>query len=142
MVERSTARRGIRLADRKELDHQYRMRRVQLLSVGWEQLMRVLSVLIPCLFLYFSIRELAGRQTFADIKFRLMADLKANKWMGFVVPWGVATVATGWGIGERYLRKRHIRRVSSEQSEMQRALDSGRRSSNLSKSGETNPEDQ
>ncbi len=126
----------------KELDHQYRMRRLQLLSAGWEQFLRAASVLAVCVCGYFCIRELAGRQTFADIRFRVIADLKANKWMAFVVPWGVAAVATAWGAGERYLRKRHIKRVSSEQSEMQKMLDVGRRSSNLSKRGETSPEDQ
>ncbi len=50
-------------------------------------------------------------------------------------------MATGWGAGERYLRKRHIKRVSSEVSEMQKMLDRGRRSSSLSKKGETSPED-
>jgi hypothetical protein len=126
---------------RKELDHQYRMRRLQVISVGWERLMQFLCVLTPCVCILYGIRELAGRQTLADISFKVVADLKANRWMAVTVPWGVASVASVWGAGERYLRKRHIKRVSSEGSEMQKLLDPRRRSSNLSKEGETSPED-
>lgn len=80
-------------------------------------------------------------QTWADIQFKVIADLKANKYFGLLFPWGVAVLTTGWAGGERYLRKRHIKRVSSESSEMQKLMDPGRRSSQLSKKGETNPED-
>jgi len=117
------------------------MRRLQAISVGWERLTQFLCVLTPCICVYFCLRELAGRQTFADLSFKVVADLKANRWMALSVPWGVATMATAWGAGERFLRKRHIKRVSSEASEMQKMLDQGRRSSRLSKKGETIPED-
>jgi hypothetical protein len=103
--------------------------------------MHFLCVLAPCICLFYGLRELAGRQTLADISFKVVADLKANRWMALSVPWGVASVATIWGAGERYLRKRHIKRVSSEESEMQKMLDPGRRSSSLNKKGETSPED-
>ena len=126
---------------RKELDHQFRMRLLQVVSVGWDSLMRFLCVLAPCICLYFCLRELAGKQTFADLSFKVATDLRANRWLAMSVPWGVATIATAWGAGERYLRKRHIRRVSSEESEMQKRLDPGRRSSSLDKKGETSPED-
>jgi negative regulator of sigma E activity len=126
----------------QELKHQFRMRLVQVVSVGWEQLIRAAMVACVCLCIYFCIRELAGKQTLADIRFRMIADLKANRWMAVAVPWGLTAATTAWGAGERYLRKRHIRRVSSEASEMQKRLDPGRRSSNLSKTGETNREDQ
>jgi hypothetical protein len=119
------------MANRKELDHQYRMRRIQAFSVGWGQFMHVLCFLIFFSCVYFSVRELAGKQTFADLRFRVLADLKANRWMAIVFPWGVAAISTGWGAGERFLRKRHIKRVSSETSEMQKKLDPGRRSSSL-----------
>jgi hypothetical protein len=126
---------------RKELDHQFRMRLLQVISVGWDRLVQLLCFLIFCTTAYFCIRELAGRQTFADLSFKVIADLKANRWMALSVPWGVATISTAWGAGERYLRKRHIKRVSSEASEMQKMLDPGRRSSSLNKKGETRPED-
>lgn len=129
------------MASNRELDHQYRMRRLQLILQVWNGLVGLLAVTIICASVYLSIRELAGRATFADLRFRVLADLKANRWLALCVPWGVATVATGWGIGERYLRKKHIKRVSSEASEMQKKIDPGRRSSSLSRKGETSPED-
>ena len=125
----------------RELDHQYRMRLVQAISVGWQSLMRFLCFAAFCACVYFSLRDLAGKQTFADMKFSAIADLKANKYFGLILPWTLCTVTAAWGAGERYLRKRHIKRVSSESSEMQKLLDLGRRSSRLSKKGETTPED-
>jgi hypothetical protein len=129
------------MATQRELDHQFRMQRLRVISIGFEWFGRVVCVLGVCACVYLCARELAGRQTLADIRFKMIADFKANKWMGLLVPWGAATVATGWASTERYLRKRHIRRVSSEASEMQKAIDSGRRSSKLSKKGETQRED-
>jgi hypothetical protein len=129
------------MASNRELDHQYRMRRLQLILQVWNGLVGLVAVAIICASIYLSIRELVGRATFADLRFRVWADLKANRWLALCVPWGVATVSTGWGIGERYLRKRHIKRVSSEASEMQKKIDPNRRSSSLSRKGETSPED-
>jgi hypothetical protein len=117
------------------------MRVVQAVSVAWRDLMGFGCVLVFCATLYFSIRDLAGRQTLADLKFSAIADLKANKYFGVIFPWGLWTFTALWGGSERWLRKRHIKRVSSESSEMQRKFDPGRRSSGLSKKGDTNPED-
>ncbi len=125
----------------KELDHEFRMRLVQAVSLGWQALMRFLCVLVVCACAYFSVRELAGRQTVADMNFKAIADLKANRWFGLLLPWGLFLGAGTWATGERFLRKRHIKRVSSESSKMQKLIDAGRRSSHLSERGETSPED-
>lgn len=125
----------------RELNHQYRMRKLQELSSAWRLLVRFFCIAAVCLCFYFSVRELAGRQTLADLSFKVLADIKANHWMAILVSWCLTGTATAWGCGERYLRKRHIKRISSESSEMQRNLDPGRRSSHLSKKGETGPED-
>jgi len=103
--------------------------------------MRFGCVVVFCGCLYYSVRELAGRQTLADISFKAIADLKANKWFGLVLPWGLASASTALAVGQTWLRKRHIKRISSESSEMQKLIDAGRRSSQLSKRGETSPED-
>ena len=125
----------------KELDHEFRMRLLQALTSAWQAAMGFLGVLAVCFCIYFSVRALSGRQTSADLRFQAIADFKANRWFGLILPWGVATLSTAWGAGERALRKRHIKRISSESSEMQKQLDPGRRSSRLSKKGETSPED-
>ena len=125
----------------RELDHAYRMRKLQLWQSIGQGIVKIACTLVTCGFLYLSLRQLAGRQTIADLRFKAIADLKANRWLALSVPWGVASLATAWGAGERYLRKRHIKRVSSETSELQKMIDPQRRSSGLSRKGETNPED-
>jgi hypothetical protein len=125
----------------RELDHEYRMRKLQIISVGWSALLRFLSVTVIFGSLYLSARQFAGKNTYADMQFKAFADLKANKWLAIAVPWGLTGVATAWGAGERYLRKRHIKRVSSESSEMQAKIDPKRRSSNLTRKGESRGED-
>lgn len=125
----------------KELDHEYRMRRIQLFSQAWQSFMRFACWAVMGLTFYYSVRELAGQHTFADIQFKALADLKANKYFGVIFPWGLFGITAAWGTGERWLRKRHIKRVSSEHSELQKAVDERRRSSHLSKKGETRPED-
>jgi hypothetical protein len=125
----------------RELDHEYRMRVLQVISVGWSGLMRLLSVAVAFGSVYLAAREFAGKITYADMQFKAIADLKANKWLAVAVPWGLSGTAVAWGAGERYLRKRHIKRVSSESSEMQATIDEKRRSSRLTKRGESSPED-
>jgi hypothetical protein len=131
------------MASRKdrELDHEFRMRLVQAISLGWQQLLIFGAVTVTGICLYYSVRELAGRQTLADLHFSAIANLVANKYFGLILPWGFAGAAASWGYGERWLRKRHINRVSSESSELQKLVDPGRRSSHLNKSGETSRED-
>lgn len=126
----------------RERDHQFRMRVVQAVSIGWRQLLTFLSVTIVCVTVYFSIRELAGRRTFADLEFRAIADFKANHYLGVYLPWGLVGAAVTWAKLERILRRRHVERISSEQSETHKLIDPGRRSSGLSKKGQTSPEDE
>jgi len=125
----------------KELDHEFRMRLVQAISLGWQQFLIFGAVTVSVVCMYFSVRELAGKQTFADLNFKAIANLAANKYFGLILPWGLFGLAASWGYGERRLRKRHIKRVSSESSELQKQIDPGRRSSHLSKKGDTSRED-
>jgi hypothetical protein len=125
----------------KELDHQFRMRLVQAISLGWQGLMRLGCVVIFCVCAYYCLREIARRQTLADIRFSAFADLRANRWFSLVLPWCLTGATSAVAVGQAWLRKRHIKRISSESSEMQKLIDPGRRSSQLSKKGETSPED-
>jgi len=114
---------------------------LQSISQGWQSLMKLAVVVVVGLTIYGTARELSGRQTWADIRFSAIADLKANKYFGMILPWGLFGVAGMWAAAERSLRKKHIRRVSSEASEMQRKIDPGRRSSQLTLDGESRQED-
>lgn len=129
------------MATTKELEHAYKMRRLQILSTAWQRLMNLCCVVVICGCVYYSIRELAGKQTAADIAFKVIADLKANRPVAMILSWVLTGGTTGWAVLERKLRKRHIKRIASEASEMQSLIDPKRRSSNLSKRGETATED-
>jgi hypothetical protein len=104
--------------------------------------MTFLAVLVVCACFYGCVRELAGKVTWADLRFRVLANLSANRWAALIVSWSLTGGATTWALGERRLRKAHIRRVSSESSEMQKILDPKRRSSGLNLRGDTSPGDE
>jgi hypothetical protein len=129
------------MATAKELEYTYKMRRLQVISTAWQRFIHFCCVAVFCSCFYFSVRELAGKQTSADLVFKAVADLKSNRWMALTLSWMLTGGTTGWAVVERRLRKRHIKRVSSEASEMQSFIDAKRRSSNLSKRGDTAPED-
>jgi hypothetical protein len=90
----------------------------------------------------FLARALAGRQTFADLRFKLIAEMYANHWAALILSWVLTTGTTGWAMGERALRKRHIKRIASESSQLQKMIDPKRRSSHLMNDGSTRPEDE
>ena len=129
------------MASARELDHAYRMRKLQLVSQALRNGFTAFCILSICVCVYLCIRELAGRQTWADIRFRAFAELAVNRWAAIVISWILTGCTTSWAITERILRKKHIRRVSSEASDMQRQLDPRRRSSGLSLEGDTSQED-
>jgi hypothetical protein len=130
------------MANARELDHAYRMRKLQVVSLALRYSFTGLCVLIFSTCLFLCVRVLAGEQTWVDVRFRAFASLSINRWAAIVISWILTGCTTSWAIFERLLRKKHIRRVSSEASEMQRRLDPGRRSSGLSLEGNTNEEDQ
>ena len=129
------------MPSKRELDHALSLRRLQIIQNLGNGLFRTVCVVTPFFFLWLCVRELAGRQTFADIVFKAIADFKINEHLARLFPWGTATAATGWALGERALRKLHIKRSAREFAAMHKKLDPGRRSSSLTTEGETSPED-
>jgi hypothetical protein len=126
----------------RELDHQYRMTKlVQRTGIG-RAIIRLLMICAAGTTIVFTARALAGRQTFADLRFKMIAEMYANRWMALILSWLLTTTTSGWAIGERWLRKRHIKRVSSESSQLQKMVDPSRRSSHLMTDGTTRPEDE
>jgi hypothetical protein len=124
-----------------ELNHQYRMRRMQVVSSVFQKFFGFLCVFAICGCIYLSVRELAGKNTWADVGFRLLADLKVNRFVALMISWVLTGGCVFWALGERSLRKRHIRRISAESSKMQERIDPNRRSSKLTTKGETGRED-
>ena len=131
----------MQMARRDELDHQYKMQRLRELSRGWRSFVTFLCIVAVCTCIYLCVRELAGKQTWADIRFRALADVKANRWAAILVSWALTGCTSLWAFAERTLRKSHVRRVSNEVSELQKKIDPNRRSSGLSVEGNTHPGD-
>jgi hypothetical protein len=129
------------MPSQRELDHEFRLRRLQVFQTLSLAALKAIYIVGPFVMLWLSIRDLAGRQTSADVVFKALADIKLNRALARVAPWGTTTLATGWAIAERQLRKRHIQRTSSENSKMQSHFDLSRRSSRLTTEGNTSPED-
>jgi amino acid permease len=130
------------MASQKELDHQYRMTRLVQNTSTARAVIRLLMVVAVCAALVLMTRALAGHITFADITFRAIAELYANRWSALMLSWMLTGASTSWAIGERALRRRHIKRVANEVSEMQRVIDAGKRSSRLRIDGNTRREDE
>jgi hypothetical protein len=86
---------------------------------------------------YLSIAVLAGKQTFADIVMRVIANVKVSQWIAYL--FGVGGVL--YGVGERTLRRRTIRRITEDKNNLERKMHPGRTSSNLTESGTTRPGD-
>lgn len=126
----------------RELDHQYRMTKLVSRTSVWRAVIRLLMICVAGVTLVFVARALAGKKTFADLRFKMIAELYTNRWTALVLSWILTTTTTGWAIGERILRKRHIKRVSSESSELQKMVDPKRRTSHLMTDGTTRPEDE
>jgi hypothetical protein len=129
------------MATQRELDHQYRMAKWQSFTVLGKSLLRLLTIATIGGSVFFCIRELAGRETLADIRFQAIADLKANRWFSITASWILTFLSGGWAFGERLLRKKTIERTAAESSKLQGLIDPSRHSSRLTTRGETDPED-
>jgi hypothetical protein len=132
------------MASRRELDNQFRIEKVRAWASAIKSGFRFLMVAAICVGGIFIARSLAGKQTFADIRFNALTDFGNNLWLwlGCFVSWLLTFMAIVWAFLERYLRKRHITRVSTEHSELQKMIDPNRRSSHLMENGDTRPGDE
>src|ERR1700682_5805922 len=121
----------------KELDHQYRMRKVQ----AWQNVARYITigacVCVPFAFIYFVAREIAGKETLADIAFRAMTELKANESIANVAAWSLAALTGTWGCSERYMRRRYIRNTAPILQKFETTINPKRVSSSLTPDGLT-----
>jgi hypothetical protein len=106
----------------------------------WETLESIVTALIKWASLFGiawlfrdGIGMLAGKMTFADIAVRVIGNVK--------VSWGITVflIGSGWvyGLGERALRRKHIKRTTAKQAELERLLDEHRTSSELTPTGTT-----
>lgn len=87
---------------------------------------------------YLSISALAGKATLASIGVEFLGNLTISQTLAYVL--GAGGVL--YGIGERGLRRRTVKRLGPQRKALEASIDPKRTSSNLTEKGETNPEDE
>jgi len=79
----------------------------------------------------------AGVDTRADVVIRLLGEFRLN----VMLPYLAAAGGVGYGLVERGLRRRTIKRLTARTQELELQIDSGRTSSGLTPRGTTHPRD-
>jgi hypothetical protein len=79
----------------------------------------------------------AGKETAANLALSLIVKLQADRWFAYL--FGVA--GAGYGVVERQLRRRNIKRLTARTEELEKRLHPARTSSGLTPKGRTRPED-
>jgi hypothetical protein len=87
--------------------------------------------------IYLSINALAGRQTIANIAVNFLGSLTVSKSVAYILGGGGVI----YGVAERKLRQRTIKRLQGRIQQLETARDPKRTSSRLTERGETNPSD-
>jgi hypothetical protein len=83
------------------------------------------------------VRDLARKQTDASLVVKMMLGLSADRWIAYAV--GVA--GTAFGLKERRLKRRDIKRLSRRTNDLESRLDPNRTSSELLPDGRTREDD-
>jgi hypothetical protein len=89
-----------------------------------------------CYFVYLSILALAGRETQANIAINLMAQLKLQ----YTLPYMVGTGGVAYGYFQRRLRKKRVAEMAEHISRLETHIDPNRSSSKLRPDGTTPPD--
>ena len=87
---------------------------------------------------YLSIAALAGQTTLADIAIRFLGNLTVSNSIAYIL----ASGGLAYGVGQRQLRRRHIKRNVSSKNDLEKLLDVKRTSSELTDTGMTRPGDE
>lgn len=87
---------------------------------------------------YQSIRCLAGNATYADIGIGFLGSVKINATLG----WTAGVLGVVYGLAQRKICRKTIRRLAPRVSEFEKRLDEKRSSSRLNDDGSTHPRDQ
>ena len=86
---------------------------------------------------YLSLSSLAGHQTMSNIVFNVFSNVGFSQGLSYVMCAG----GVGYGITQRSLRKRTIKRASPRAKQLESIIDPSRSSSELTETGDTRPED-
>ena len=86
---------------------------------------------------YLAIVVLSGKHTFADIGIRFLAEIPVS----IGIAWVLAVGAVLYGLRQNKLRKDTVERLQNRIQSLEKTIDPGRSSSQLTTRGDTRPED-
>lgn len=118
---------------RTALDNQLSFKRLDTISRIVCEFIKWAGLLGIAYLAYRSVEVLAGKNTFADIGFKVIGNVKVSD--------GIIVLLTGggwaYGLAQRSLRRRYIERNTSHKNDLERIIDPNRTSSNLTPRGTT-----
>lgn len=118
-----------------QVDLMVRIRQVDVSGQTRREALRTACWLGLAGFAYLSIKEIAGKETIANVLIELFVRTPEA---GVSVLWVAATALMFvWATGERWVRLRKVRAMSGRIKELEKTLDPTRTSSGLTASGET-----
>jgi hypothetical protein len=123
---------------RTESDYLLSYKKIDSVTTVVREVVKWAAIVLIVRYGYYAIAVLAGRSTFADIVVRFLANLKVSDGILYLVTGG----SICYGVGQRYLRRRHIKRVVPAKNRLERMLDPNRSSSGLTPKGTTQPGDE
>lgn len=83
--------------------------------------------------IYLSVDSLAGKVTLAQFIVEVFGNITINKWLAYAIGAG----GTGYGLIERRLRQKNIKRLTERNKELESRINRKRKSSDLTKIGTT-----
>lgn len=95
------------------------------------------GIILVCRYGYLAIVSLAGKTTIANILVSIITDLKMNQWFGLVF----GTGGVSYGIVQKNLRKKEIRRLATRCDLLEKKVDPEKASSGLTHHGVHKEED-
>ena len=125
-----------RKPSRSELDFAYRGLRLSQIGRVCTSFFKWSSLLGIAWFGHLSIDSLAGKTTISEIAFNLVTSVSASHGVASAI----AAVGVLFGLNERRLRKRAVKRLSPGRLEYEKRQDGDRTSSGLDESGDEDEE--
>lgn len=122
---------------RTELDYGLSFKRTDAFVTICREIARWGALVLLGRYAYLSIAVLAGHQTFADVAVRFLSNIKVSDGLLYLISGG----SIAYGIGQRQLRRRQIKRNVQAKNELEKLTHPGRTSSNLTERGTTRPGD-
>jgi hypothetical protein len=120
-----------------ELEYRLRYKRLDALVIISKSAIKYGFFAFCAYYAFRAIEVLAGKTTVSSIVFSILANFTVRETIYIILAGGGII----YGIGEREMRRRNIRRITDEKNALERILDANRSSSELTTRGTTKPED-